>query len=240
MDCRATPEEVKECLAKAEKIEKSRYYSRFQIWSATESTDTYVFAATEAKAFGYKIGGAMDIAVVGDATAAAASLSALGRAKKCDTNIAQDALPNRGGEFLIFRAGVILNSNTDAMAARQLFPNMSCEVFYGTDPGFNLGPPVLAPGGGGLHGSGRTDTAAAIPGSTIGFYSNGFPDVGNMKDFGKRPLRWTNDGPYQDLTVSVRLDRAVTVTGGAAGLAIALVLDGLVVFDGLEVSRLRG
>lgn len=241
MDCRATPQEVKECLAKAEHIEKSRYYARFQIWSAAKSGgNAYAFPATEGRAFGYKIGGEMNIAIVGDDTAAGLSRTALGRAKKCDTNIAQEGLPNRGGEFLIFRAGLVVNTNSDALAVRELFPNMSVEAFYGTDPGYNFGPPVLMPGGGGVDGSGRSDAIAAAPGSTIGFMSNGFADHANLKDFGQRPLRWTNDGPYKDLTVAVRLDRATSVAGAAAGQAGAIVLDGLIVFDGIEISKLRG
>jgi hypothetical protein len=232
-------EDFRRCLKSARAKNRRRYFSRFIFTSAVkDGGNLFPFAAgTEVAAFGYAIGDASSDFIVGDPTTSAALATAMGRAQRNDTNVVVARETEKGSDFYIQRIGIQLNPNSDAEAVAGLFPELNYDLQFDDQTVYHIGPAGLAPGGGGLAGAGSSNAIVAA-GATRSYGSNGFADAMNMLDLGMAPIKWGKDGIQKNLSIKARLGRAISIVGAAGGTTSYLRLDGLIVLDGVEITRM--
>lgn len=185
------------------------YFSavRFQFSvSKTTGTQTWTYAAgTSVKAFNYAQG--QSLAGAGFAS---------GNATPLDTNLIKQSETVAGENVKIYGLSFMLSSDSDAELARQIFANVSCKLgLNGDQQLYQLGPLTMLPGGGGLHGRGRT-YAAESPLNTqfaeVGSISNGLPGAANFYRF-PTPILWRPPGGADaTLTITCTCERAISFT----------------------------
>ena len=239
-NCRMSPDEFRQCMKRERRKQRKKYYSRVIIVSAAkDGGNAFAFPlGTKVFAYGYGFGDAASSTWIGgDATAAGTLRTAMGTAQRNDTNLTTAKETEKGSDFYIQKIGILPHANSDAEALRFLSPELDFDLLFDTESAFHIGPMPLAPAGGGLTGSGRTDISAAAPGATGALATNGFPDAANMLDLGLSPIKWAKDGPQKHLTIQVSQARAVTVSGAAGGIAGSIRADLLVVMEGIEIFR---
>jgi hypothetical protein len=189
------------------------YYSRVRFaWSAVAAggppaTNTYSIAAgTEVKAFNYAQGQPLN----GAGFAGTLSATAL------ETNLIKQSETVAGEAVQIYGISFQLDSDADAELTRLTFANTSVRLgLNGDQQLYQLGPLSMLPGGGGLHGVGRTDTVE--PNllerfSLVGALSNGLPGRSNYYQL-PTPVLWLPPGGSDStLVITCRVERAISFT----------------------------
>jgi hypothetical protein len=185
------------------------YYShvRFQFTASSNSgTNTYTIAAgTTVKAFNYSQGQSLLGAgfLAGNATA-------------LDTNLIKQSETIGGETVKIYGLSFLLDTDGDAELTRLIFANVSVRIGLNGDQNvYNFGPLSMMPGGGGLHGVGRTD--AVEPPLTdryamVGALTNGLPGTANYFRL-PTPITWKPPGGSDaSLVITCVVERAITFT----------------------------
>lgn len=169
---------------------------RFQaVLSGGPPATTATIDTTDRVAFGYAIGGAMDIA---------GFPAGFRQAGKADTNLKKAGETRNNEDVWVWGlACTILPTSEPALAAR-VWRETSLDVAVGADNTIPLGTLDMYPGAGGLNGEGRsflksppTNVAGAGVdggvGAPIGFMANGWPLASNFKRF-PQPFKWSKVG----------------------------------------------
>ncbi len=197
------------------------YYSRvrFQFVNTVSSTYTNTVtlaAGTELKAFNYAQGQSLTGAGFGGSLVATA----------LETNLIKQSETVAGEAVKIYGISFMLDSDADAELTRQVFANTSVRVgLNGDQQLYQLGPLSMLPGGGGLHGVGRTDmlTPDSISAyAMVGSLTNGLPGRSNFYVL-PTPILWLPPGGSDaTLVITCRVERAISfVTTGRAVSAAA-------------------
>lgn len=200
------------------------YYSRVRFqFSAVAAggppaTNTYALAAgTVVKAFNY---------AQGQSLTGAGFLT--GNAQAIDTNLIKQSETIGGETVKIYGISFLLDADNDAEMTRLVFSNVSVRLGLNGDQNvYNFGPLSMMPGGGGLHGVGRSDSVEPPlldRFATIGALSNGLPGTANYFRL-PTPIIWRPPGSTDaSLVITCVVDRAISFTStnrvavaGAAG-----------------------
>ena len=189
------------------------YYSRvrFQFTNTTAggppATNTWTIAAgTEVKAFNYAQG--QQIAGAGFGTSFTAT--------PLETNLIKQSETVAGEAVKIFGISFMLDSDADAELTRLLFANTSVRLgLNGDQQLYQLGPLSMLPGGGGLHGVGRTDVIEpdlTARFAMVGALTNGLPGRSNFYLL-PTPILWMPPGGSDaTLVITCRVERAISFT----------------------------
>jgi hypothetical protein len=198
------------------------YYSRVRFAfanSVNSSTNTWTIAAgTECKAFNYAQGQSLSGAGFGGSLVAT----------PLETNLIKQSETVAGEAVKVYGISFQLDSDADAELTRLIFANTSVRLgLNGDQQLYQLGPLSMLPGGGGLHGVGRSD-AIEHPLSErfamVGALSNGLPGALNFYKL-PTPVLWMPPGGSDaTLVITCRVERAISFTstnyvGQAAAVA---------------------
>lgn len=198
------------------------YFSRvrFQFVNTVNSTlNTWTLAAgSEVKAFNYAQGQSLSGAGFGGSLVAT----------PLETNLIKQSETVAGEAVEIYGISFMLDSDADAELTRQVFANTSVRLgLNGDQQLYQLGPLSMLPGGGGLHGVGRSD-AVEHPltdrFAMVGSLTNGLPGRSNFYVLPKSVLWMPPGGSDATLVITARVERAISFTstnyvGQAAGTA---------------------
>ncbi len=186
------------------------YYShvRFQ-WTPTlvSSTTTWTLQqGSQVQAFNYAQG-----AVITGAGFPSATI-----ATPLDTNLIKQGETIGGETVKVYGLSFLLDTDADAELTRLTFANVSVRIGLNGDQNiYNFGPLSMMPGGGGLHGIGRSD-AVESPlldrYAMVGALSNGLPGTANYFRL-PTPILWKPPGSSDaSLTITCKVERTVTFT----------------------------
>lgn len=188
------------------------YYSRvrFQFTAVAAggppATNTYTYPqGTEVKAFNY---------AQGQSLVGAGFLA--GSASTVDTNLIKASETVGGESVKIYGLSFLLDSDADAELTRQIFSACSVRMgLNGDSLTYNFGPLSMLPGGGGLHGVGRSDVLEPPLGerfALVGCLQNGLPGRSNFYAL-PTPIVWQPPGGADSsLVMTVRCERAISIT----------------------------
>lgn len=197
------------------------YYSRVRFQfvntvSATYTNTVTLAQGTELKAFNYAQGQSLAGAGFGGSLIATA----------LETNLIKQSETVAGEAVKIYGVSFMLDSDADGELTRQVFANTSVRVgLNGDQQLYQLGPLSMLPGGGGLHGIGRTDMLTPDSGAAfamVGALTNGLPGRSNFYVL-PTPILWLPPGGSDaTLVITCRVERAISfVTTGRAVSAAA-------------------
>jgi hypothetical protein len=185
------------------------YYShvRFQFAATSSSgTNTYALpAGSTVKAFNYAQGQSLTGAgfLAGNATA-------------LDTNLIKQSETIGGETVKIYGISFLLDTDGDAELTRLAFANVSVRIGLNGDQNvYNFGPLSMMPGGGGLHGVGRSDAVESPLTerfANVGCMSNGLPGTANYFRL-PTPIIWKPPGSTDaSLVITCVVERAISFT----------------------------
>lgn len=229
---RIVPAECAAAMQQCQERRKDASYSRVRFLTAAVSGGNAVLPANSIPlAFSYAMGGSLQPAIAGDATAAAAALAAAGVANGADTDL--NTARETEGDFYIDHFALIPLPNSDARFLRNLMPELFLDVQFDGKTVKRI-PGVLAPAGAGLAGAGESFTAASAAAQSVSSGpTNGFPTMEAIYGWDGAPMLWRGIGIQDKLTVAVTCTRAVTVPSGGSA---ALLADFLVAVRGVRTK----
>jgi hypothetical protein len=185
------------------------YYSRVRFAfanSVASGVNTITLAAgTELKAFNYAQGQSLTGAGFGGSLTATA----------LETNLIKQSETVAGEAVNIFGVSFLLDADADAELTRLVFANTSVRIgLNGDQQLYQLGPLSMLPGGGGLHGIGRSDVVespALDRYAMVGSLSNGLPGRSNYYQL-PTPILWLPPGGADaTLVITARIERAISM-----------------------------
>jgi hypothetical protein len=189
------------------------YFSRVRFqWSVTAAggppatTTCTITAGTEVKAFNYAQGQSL----------AGAGFGGSLNATPLETNLIKQSETVAGENVKIYGISFLLDTDADAELMRLTMANTSVRLgLNGDQQVYQLGPLHMLPGGGGLHGVGRTDQVE--PNllerfSLVGAMQNGLPGAANFFRL-PTPIFWRPPGGADaTLVITARVERTITFT----------------------------
>jgi hypothetical protein len=187
----------------------SRVRFQFTVTAAggPPATTTVAMAAgTEVKAFNYAQGQSLAGAGFGGGL----------NATSLETNLIKQSETVAGENVKVYGISFLLDTDGDAELFRLIFANTSVRLgLNGDQQVYQLGPLHMLPGGGGLHGIGRSDQVE--PNllerfAMVGAMQNGLPGAANFFRL-PTPIFWRPPGGADaTLVITARVERAISFT----------------------------